>query len=32
LAVGVGAYAMKAGSPLQDVRRVKYERLLEVVG
>lgn len=32
LAVGVGAYAIKAGSPLQDVRRVKYERLLEIVG
>ena len=32
LAVGTGAYAMKAGSPLQDVRRVKYERLLEIVG
>jgi enolase len=31
LAVGVGAYAIKAGSPLQDVRRVKYERLLEIV-
>ncbi len=30
LAVGVGAYGLKAGSPLQDVRRVKYERLLQI--
>ena len=30
LAVGVGAYGLKAGSPSQEVRRVKYERLLEI--
>ncbi len=30
LAVGIGAYGIKAGSPSQDVRRVKYERLQEI--
>lgn len=30
LAVGVGAYGLKAGSPSQEVRRAKYERLLEI--
>ncbi len=30
LAVGVGAYGIKAGSPLQKEREVKYHRLLEI--
>ncbi len=30
LAVGVGAYGIKAGSPLQKEREVKYNRLLEI--
>ena len=30
LAVGVGAYGIKAGAPSQPERRVKYERLLEI--
>jgi enolase len=30
LAVGIGAYGIKSGSPLQKERRVKYERLLEI--
>jgi len=30
LAVGVGAYGIKAGSPLQKERKVKYDRLLEI--
>lgn len=29
-AVGVGVYGIKAGSPLQKERRVKYDRLLEI--
>lgn len=29
LAFGLGAYGLKAGAPTQEVRRVKYERLLE---
>lgn len=30
LAVGIGAYGLKAGAPTQEERRVKYERLLEI--
>ncbi|MFC1721036.1 phosphopyruvate hydratase [Patescibacteria group bacterium] len=30
LAAGLGAYGIKAGSPLQEERKVKYERLLEI--
>ncbi|MBU1557993.1 phosphopyruvate hydratase [Patescibacteria group bacterium] len=30
LAVGIGAYGIKAGAPTQEVRRVKYERLVEI--
>ncbi|KKU79636.1 MAG: Enolase [Parcubacteria group bacterium GW2011_GWA2_47_7] len=30
LAVGIGAYGLKAGAPTQKERRVKYERLLEI--
>lgn len=30
LAVGIGAYGLKAGAPTQVERRVKYERLLEI--
>ena len=30
LAVGIGAYGIKAGSPLQREREVKYARLLEI--
>ena len=30
LAVGIGAYGIKAGAPTQEVRRVKYERLEEI--
>ena len=30
LAVGIGAYGIKAGSPLQKERKVKYDRLLEI--
>jgi len=30
LAVGIGAYGIKAGSPLQKERKIKYERLLEI--
>ncbi|MBU4479938.1 phosphopyruvate hydratase [Patescibacteria group bacterium] len=30
LAVGIGAYGLKAGSPSQEVREVKYLRLLEI--
>jgi len=30
LAVGLGAFGIKAGSPLQEERKVKYERLLEI--
>lgn len=30
LAVGIGAYGVKAGAPTQHERRVKYERLLEI--
>lgn len=30
LAVGIGAYGLKAGAPTQMERRVKYERLLEI--
>ncbi len=30
LAVGLGTYGIKAGSPLQEERKVKYERLLEI--
>lgn len=30
LAVGIGAYGLKAGAPTQHERRVKYERLLEI--
>ncbi len=30
LAVGIGAYGLKAGAPTQKERRVKYERLIEV--
>lgn len=29
-AVGVGAYGIKAGSPLQKERKAKYDRLLEI--
>ena len=31
LAVGIGAYGLKAGAPTQRERRVKYERLNEIV-
>lgn len=31
LSVGVGAYGLKAGSPLPQERRVKYERVIEIV-
>lgn len=30
LAVGIGAYGIKAGSPIPPERRVKYERLVEI--
>jgi len=30
LAVGIGAYGIKAGSPLRKERKVKYDRLLEI--
>lgn len=30
LAVGIGAYGIKAGSPLKKEREVKYDRLLEI--
>lgn len=30
LAVGIGAYGLKAGAPTQMERRVKYERLIEI--
>ena len=30
LAVGIGAYGLKAGAPTQEERRVKYERLMEI--
>lgn len=30
LAVGIGAYGLKAGAPTQKERRVKYERLIEI--
>jgi len=30
LAVGVGAYGLKAGAPSQQVRAVKYERLVQI--
>ena len=30
LAVGIGAYGLKAGAPSQMERRVKYERLLQI--
>jgi enolase len=30
LAVGIGAYGLKAGAPTQHERRVKYERLMEI--
>ncbi len=30
LAVGIGAYGIKAGSPSQKERKVKYDRLLEI--
>jgi enolase len=30
LAVGIGAYGLKAGAPTQHERRVKYERLIEI--
>lgn len=30
LAVGVGAYGIKAGSPSQNVRRVKYDRIEKI--
>ncbi len=30
LAVGIGAYGLKAGAPSQRVRAVKYERLVEI--
>ncbi len=30
LAVGVGAYGIKAGAPTQPERMVKYERLMEI--
>jgi enolase len=30
LAVGVGAYGIKAGSPLPPERKVKYDRLIEI--
>lgn len=32
LAVGVGAYGLKAGAPSQRVRAVKYERLVAIEG
>jgi enolase len=30
LAVGLGAYGIKAGSPVPPERKVKYERLIEI--
>ncbi len=30
LAVGIGAYGIKAGSPFQKERKVKYDRLIEI--
>ena len=30
LAVGLGAYGLKAGAPTQDVRRAKYDRLVAI--
>jgi len=30
LAVGIGAYGLKAGAPSQEERRVKYERLIAI--
>jgi len=30
IAVGIGAYGLKAGAPTQEERRVKYERLIEI--
>lgn len=30
IAVGIGAYGLKAGAPTQKERRVKYERLLDI--